>query len=71
MKGYKTIKLSIKFICAAFLCGAFFCLSVAAQFDSATVLGTVREAAQAVVPNVTVKLTNIETGVVVTAATDS
>jgi hypothetical protein len=42
-----------------------------AQFDSATVLGTVRDAAQAQVGNATVTLTSTGTGVVVTQATDA
>jgi len=41
-----------------------------AQFDSATVLGTVRDAAQAQVGNATVTLTSTGTGIVVTQATD-
>jgi Carboxypeptidase regulatory-like domain/TonB dependent receptor-like, beta-barrel/TonB-dependent Receptor Plug Domain len=42
-----------------------------AQFDTATVLGTVRDAGGAVMPGVTVKLSNINTGITVTAQTDS
>ena len=42
-----------------------------AQFDTATVLGTVRDASGAVVPNATVKLRNIATGIEVSTATDT
>jgi hypothetical protein len=64
--------MSTKIFCAAVsFCLALFTFTVFAQFDSATILGTVRDPAEAVVPNVTVKLTNVETGVVVTAATDA
>lgn len=70
MKVYQTINLFIRFICAVFLCGAFLHSSVSAQFDSATVLGTVRDSAGAVVPNVTVTLKNTETANTVAAATD-
>src|SRR5688500_1534824 len=41
-----------------------------AQFDSATVLGTVRDNTGAVVPGVTVTLTGIETGIATTKVTD-
>lgn len=40
-----------------------------AQFDSATVLGSVRDAAQAQVPGATVTLTNVGTSVTVTQET--
>src|SRR4030095_16183415 len=38
-------------------------LPAAAQFETATVLGTVRDASNAVVPEATVTLTNVATGV--------
>jgi len=38
-------------------------LTAAAQFDTATVLGTVRDSTGGVVPGVTVKLTNVSTGI--------
>jgi len=41
-----------------------------AQFDTATVLGTVRDNTGAVVPGATVTLTNIDTGITATRVTD-
>lgn len=72
MKSGQIIKLSIKIFCAVVL--AYFALlpqTAFAQFDSATVLGTVRDSASAVVANAAVKLTNTETGVTSTVTTDS
>lgn len=71
MKSYQTIKSAIKFFGAASLCAAFFYSSVSAQFDSATLLGTVRDSNEAAVPNVAVTLKNAETGSVVAATTDA
>ncbi len=63
MKECQTLKLNAKIICAAaLLCIAFLSSTALAQFDAATVLGTVRDPAGAVVPNVTVTLKNVETG---------
>jgi hypothetical protein len=42
-----------------------------AQFDTATVLGSVRDASGAVVPNAAVKLKNIETGIEAATTSDS
>ncbi len=42
-----------------------------AQFDSATVLGTVKDDSGGVMPGVTVTLTNLETGIVVVRVTDA
>jgi len=66
------MKMSVKLVCAAALLGiALFPSTALAQFDTATVLGTVRDPADAVVPNVTVTLKNVETGINATATTDS
>lgn len=47
-----------------------FSLPAAAQFDSAAVIGYVRDSAGAVIPNATVSLTNVETSVTVTRKAD-
>ena len=44
--------------------------TVFAQFDTATVLGTVRDSSGAVVPGATVTLKNVATGIVATAVSD-
>ncbi len=45
--------------------------SAFAQFDTSTVLGTVRDSSGAVLPGVTVTLKNIDTSIAVTAQTDA
>src|SRR5437879_809156 len=45
-------------------------LSALAQFESASVLGYVRDASDAAVPNATVTLTNMATGIAQTKTTD-
>jgi outer membrane receptor protein involved in Fe transport len=40
------------------------------QFETATVLGTVRDSSSAVIPGATVTLRNVETGIVLTAVSD-
>ena len=42
-----------------------------AQFETATVLGTVRDASGAVIPGATVTLRNTETGIAATVTTDN
>ena len=57
----------IPFICLLFISAANTAL---AQFDSATVLGTVRDSNGAALPGVTVTLKNIDTGLSVTGQSD-
>jgi hypothetical protein len=45
--------------------------AAAAQFDTAAVLGTVRDPQGGVVPGVTMTLTNVNTGITQTAVTDA
>jgi hypothetical protein len=47
-----------------------FSSAVSAQADSATVLGTIQDANGSAVPNVTVSLTNVATGIITTLQTD-
>ncbi|MBI3209165.1 MAG: TonB-dependent receptor [Candidatus Solibacter usitatus] len=47
------------------------CTALFAQFETAVVLGTVRDATQSVVPDAKVSLTNLDTGILATASTDS
>ena len=58
---------SIVFFCAILLGTA---PAAYAQFDTATILGTVRDNTGAVVPGATVTLTGIETGIATTKVTD-
>ena len=67
----QTTSALLKFIGAAFICAAFFVSSISAQFDSATVLGTARDSAGAVVPNAKISLKNIETNNIQTTQTDA
>ena len=46
-------------------------LAAHAQFDTATVIGTVRDNSGAVVPGATVTLTNLDTGIATTRVTDA
>lgn len=57
----------IPFLCLLFVSAAN---TAFAQFDSATVLGTIRDSGGAAMPGVTVSLKNIDTGLSVTAQTD-
>src|SRR5688572_5825691 len=67
--GTVTIRKSVSFLTllALLLGGAG---SVYAQFDSATVLGTVRDNTGGVVPGATVTITGIDTGLKTTKVTD-
>lgn len=56
---------------AVFVLIAAFAVSVQAQFDAATVLGTVTDSSQAVVPRVPVVLRNTATATTLTAVTDA
>lgn len=47
-----------------------FCLAVVAQFESGAVLGTVRDATQAVVANARITLMNVDTGIQTSTTTD-
>lgn len=59
------------FAAISLLCALIFCVPrVSAQFDTATVLGTVKDSSAAVVPGVTVTLKNIDTGIIATTQTD-
>src|SRR5215475_4248069 len=58
----------IPFLCLLFICAAN---TAYAQFDSATVLGSIHDSSGGVVSGVTVTLKNIDTGLSVTAQTDS
>ena len=57
------------FVCLIVLAG-FAPASLFAQFDAATVLGTVRDSSGGVVPGATVTLKNAATGIAATAVTD-
>jgi hypothetical protein len=56
--------------CAAGVLCLLAAINAWAQFDAATVLGTVRDSSGAVLPGVTVTLKNIDTGIAVNAQTD-
>ncbi len=57
--------------CAISVLSLLAIINVFAQFDTATVLGTLRDSSGAVMPGVTVTLKNIDTSIAVTAQTDS
>ena len=58
----------VPFLCLLFV---FTVNTVFAQFDSATVLGAIRDTSGAAMPGVTVTLKNIDTGLSVNAQTDA
>jgi type 1 fimbria pilin len=55
----------------ALLMTTLFASAAFAQFDTATVVGTVRDDSNAVVPGATITLTNLDTGIAITRVTDS
>ncbi len=55
----------------ALLFGFSFSAPAFAQFDSATVLGTVKDASGAIIPNAGVRLRNVATGITANTQTDS
>jgi hypothetical protein len=63
----QSIHLHLRVLCISLL----FTLPVFAQFDTATVLGTLRDQSGAALPSATVKLKNNETGITVTTQSDS
>jgi Carboxypeptidase regulatory-like domain len=60
-----------RLLCAGFLFFITGSTCVLAQFDSATVLGTIRDTNGAAIPGATVTLKNIATGLSLTAQTDA
>ncbi len=68
MRLHHPLKHARVLLCASAL---VFSTQMFAQFDAASVLGYVRDSAGASVANATVTLTNVETGVKLTAHTDS
>ena len=62
-----TSKLPVLFFTCAFLVAG----AAVAQVTTGTILGTVRDSSGAVIPGTTVRVKNVETGAVRTAATDS
>ena len=54
----------------ALLMTPLFVPAAGAQFDTATVVGTVRDDSNAVVPGATITLTNLDTGIGTTRVTD-
>lgn len=71
MNNGKTINLSRGPIhIATFFCLLILVHTVAAQFDTAVVLGTVSDSAGAIVPNATVRLINPSTGITSTTVSD-
>lgn len=72
MKAHTSSNNSIFRIIAAILATiAAFSVSAFSQFDSGTLLGSVRDSASAALPSATVKLQNIETNITTTLTTDS
>lgn len=70
MKNKSPFVQAVLRVCAAGFVFLFTAMTGFAQFDAATVLGSVRDATGAVMPGVTVTLKNIDTGIAATAQTD-
>jgi hypothetical protein len=66
---FKSRRVLVIVIATACLCGA--ALPSFAQFDTATVIGTVKDNTGGVVPGATVTLTNIDTGVTIVRVTEA
>ncbi len=66
-------RISIRYLIGSLACFLilFASQSVQAQFDTATVVGTIRDANGAVVPNASVKLKNTATGIEASSTTDN
>src|SRR5262245_43917368 len=60
----------LSFVLVAFLVGLSFAARVAAQFETATVLGTVRDPNGSAISSATVTLKNLATGISAAATTD-
>lgn len=70
MKNKSPFVQAVLRVCAAGFVFLFTAMTAFAQFDAATVLGSVRDATGAVMPGVTVTLKNIDTGIAASAQTD-
>lgn len=71
MNFRKTFSGAAKNALALFIVLTFFIVSVSAQFETATVLGTIRDANDAVIEGASVTLKNTQTGITSTVTTDS
>ncbi len=70
MKNKTSFVQAVLRACAVSVVFLFTAMTGFAQFDAATVLGSVRDATGAVMPGVTVTLKNIDTGIAASAQTD-
>lgn len=62
-------RMKISMLLLALLMTPLFVPTAGAQFDTATVVGTVRDDSNAVVPGATITLTNLDTGIGTTRIT--
>ncbi|MBA2302762.1 MAG: TonB-dependent receptor [Acidobacteria bacterium] len=67
----QTLRLATPFRLLGLIAALLLPSSASAQFDTATVLGTVRDASGAVVPGVTVTLKSVSTGITADTVTDN